>query len=108
MHIVSDLTGLIHLFASLIALIAGTLVLIQTKGTRRHKQTGYLYSFAMVIVLLTSFMMYNLYGKFGLFHWLALVSTLTLIGGLLPILIKKPDSYISWHFSFMYWSVFGL
>ncbi|MBT8219480.1 MAG: DUF2306 domain-containing protein [Bacteroidia bacterium] len=107
-HIISDSTGLMHLIASLIALISGTVVLIKSKGTKWHKRNGYIYSVAMTIVLITSFLMYNLYGKFGIFHWLAVVSSVTLIGGLIPMYLKKPKSYVTMHFSFMYWSVMGL
>jgi uncharacterized membrane protein len=44
-NIVSGATGLIHLIASIIALITGLFVLTITKGTKTHKQIGYV-SFA--------------------------------------------------------------
>lgn len=46
--------------------------------------------------------------EMGYFSLAALLSSLTLIGGLLPMLLKKPKSYVSMHYNFMYWSVFGL
>lgn len=107
-HIVSDGTGLIHLISSTMALLAGTVVLIKPKGTKYHKKLGYVYTIFMTIVLVTSFLMYNLYGRFGIFHFLATVSTITLLGGIVPMYLKRPSSYITMHFSFMYWSVLGL
>ena len=63
----------------------------------------------MIIVLATSFTMYNLFETWGIFHWAAVVSTVTLALGLIPIVTKRPKkNYISLHFSFMYWSVVGL
>jgi len=105
---VSNYYGLIHLIVSLLALLTGTWVLFTKKGTSRHKKIGYVYVVSMVIVNATAFMIYNLWGKWGLFHWTALVSSITLLLGMLPMIIKKPADYISYHFGFMYWSVVGL
>lgn len=107
-NIVSGTTGLIHLIVSIIALITGLLILITTKGTKTHKQTGYVYSVSMILVNLTAFMIYKLYGKFGIFHWFAIISCLTLFAGLYPVLTKKSKNYLLTHFTFMYWSVVGL
>lgn len=106
--ITSSTTGSIHLVFSIIALITGLLVLILTKGTKSHKQIGYVYSLSMVIVNLTAFQIYKLYGKFGIFHWFAVISCLTLIAGLYPVFTKKSKNYLLTHFNFMYWSVVGL
>ena len=105
---VSGTTGLIHLIVSIIALITGLFVLITTKGTKTHKQIGYVYSISMILVNLTAFMIYKLYGKFGIFHWFAVISCLTLFAGLYPVLRKKSKNYLLAHFNFMYWSVVGL
>lgn len=107
-NIVSGTTGSIHLIASIIALITGLFVLITTKGTRTHKQVGYVYSISMILLNLTAFMLYNLYGKFGIFHWFAVISCLTLFAGLYPVLTKNSKNYLLTHFNFMYWSVVGL
>lgn len=99
--------GLVHLIASLLALVMGTMVLTMRKGTRQHKQIGYAYLVFMAILIVTAFMIYNLFGKFGLFHYAAVFSTLTLTGGMVPFIKKKPG-YINQHFAFMFWSVIGL
>lgn len=107
-NIVSGTTGLIHLIVSIIALITGLFVLTTAKGTKTHKQIGYVYSISMILVNLTAFMIYKLYGKFGIFHWFAVISCLTLFAGLYPVLRKKGKNYLLTHFNFMYWSVVGL
>ncbi len=107
-NIVSGTTGLIHFISSIIALITGLLVLVTKKGTKRHKQIGYTYSTAMIILNLTAFMIYRLWGKFGIFHWFAIVSCMTLFAGLYPVITKNSKNYLLTHFNFMYWSVIGL
>ena len=106
--ITSD-TGLIHFIASIFALLLGTFILLLTKGTTKHKVIGRLYALTMLVVLITAFMTYRLFGTWGLFHWTAVISSLTIICGLIPILIKRPiNNYKSLHFSFMYWSIMGV
>ena len=107
-NLITGQVGLIHLITSILALFFGTLVLATKKGTLLHKRMGYAYTGSMFLLLVTAFMLYNLFGRFGIFHWAAVVSSLTLIGGMIPMILKKPKSYISMHFNFMYWSVFGL
>jgi uncharacterized membrane protein len=108
-HIITNEIGFIHLLFSILSLITGSLILGLKKGTNTHKRVGYVYSISMLIVLITAFSIYNLFGKWGIFHWTALVSSLTLALGLIPVLFKYPKkNYISFHFSFMYWSVIGL
>ncbi len=106
--ITSD-TGLIHFIASIFALLFGTFILVLTKGTKKHKLIGRLYALTMLVVLITAFMTYRLFGTWGIFHWTAVISSLTLFCGLIPILIKRPiNNYKSLHFSFMYWSIIGV
>ncbi len=101
--------GLLHFITSIIALATGTYVLAVAKGSKKHKQIGYVYAVSMLVLLATSFMLYNLHGKFGILHWFSVISSLTLIGGMLPMWLKRPKStYLHYHFSFMYWSVIGL
>ena len=108
-NFITSNTGLIHFIASIFALLLGTLVLILPKGTSKHKIIGRLYALTMLVVLTTAFMTYRLFGTWGIFHWTAVISSLTLICGLIPILIKRPtNNYISLHFSFMYWSIMGV
>lgn len=104
---VSGNVGLIHLLASILALVFGTLTLSKAKGTQMHKTTGYCYAVCMTIMLVTAFLLYNLFGKWGMFHWAAVVSSLTLAGGLIPVILRTRNRH-TLHFAFMYWSVMGL
>lgn len=109
MYFFHDTIGLIHLVTAIIALITGTMILAMKKGTLNHKRAGYVYVAAMTVLLITAFMIYRLWGGWGLFHYAALISSITLLGGFVPIIFRYPkDNYLSYHFSFMYWSVMGL
>lgn len=107
-NLVGGTTGWVHLLASVVALISGMFVLLSPKGTARHRRIGYFYSVSMVILLATSFFIYRLFGRFGIFHGLAILSSATLLAGLLPMLRGGVQRNIEQHLSFMYWSVAGL
>ena len=107
-YFVNGPIGLTHLAFSIVSLITGLLILLAKKGTKQHKRVGYIYSISLIILNLTAFMIYNLYGKFGIFHWLAVMSCLIVFTGLYPVIIKKGKNYMLTHFTFMYWSVIGL
>lgn len=104
----SNPLGFIHLVSAVVAMFFGAWVLFVNKGDFKHKQLGYLYLAAMGVLLTTSFMIYKLNGTFGAFHWMALVSTLTLLAGMGPLLREKTELTIALHLRFMYWSVIGL
>lgn len=107
--LVHDTTGLIHLAASCTSLLFGTLILLWHKGTRLHKRIGYAYTFSMVILNATAFGLYHLFGRFGAFHIAALISSLTIIAGMIPVMLKRPTTkWLDFHMAFMYYSVIGL
>jgi len=107
--IVGSDTGLIHLIASILALVFGTFVLAYKKGNRYHKMAGHLYVISMLVLLITSFMLYRLFDGFGIFHYAAILSLGLLAMGIIPVLTKRPKSkWLLQHLSFMYWSVIGL
>ena len=106
---IKDGIGLVHLIASVVALVLGTAILVINKGSRAHKKYGYGYCLAMIITLVTSFFIYRLYGRFGVFHYLAVVSGFTLLRGMLPMLMNRSGAdSLNQHFRSMYWSVVGL
>ncbi len=108
-NLVGNTTGLVHLIASVFAILFGSIILIMKKGTKRHIQLGYVYTTSMVILLVSSFMLYRLFGRFGLFHVASIISSLTLFFGMIPAIRRKPKGYwLIQHLSFMYWSVIGL
>lgn len=106
---VSGYLGAAHLVVAILAILFGTIVLCTKKGTTNHKRTGYAYSLCMILVIVSAFLLYNLTGKFNVFHVAAIVSAATLIAGLVPVFLKKPaKGYMEMHLSYMYWSVIGL
>lgn len=101
--------GFTHLIFSITSLIFGTLVIVGRKGTPAHKKFGYIYVIAMTLTNLSAFMIYRLFGSFGLFHIAAIFSLATTYSGMIPMWLKKPN--VGWkyfHFTFMYWSIIGL
>jgi uncharacterized membrane protein len=108
-HIYFDSTGFMHLLSSIVAVFFGTLSLIFNKGSKLHKLIGYVYTISMIVLLVTAFMIYRLFDGFGIFHFTAIVSSLTLIAGLYPALFMRENpKWLYWHSGFMYWSVIGL
>ncbi|WP_052695445.1 hypothetical protein [Hymenobacter sp. AT01-02] len=101
--------GLLHLVAALASLILGTAVLLLAKRGALHKRFGYGYVGSMTLMLTTSFAIYRQYHGFGIFHVAALLSSVTLVLGMAPVLRKKPvRSWRQLHYSFMYLSVLEL
>lgn len=101
--------GWFHLASAVLAMVAGAFVLAAKKGTTQHKRVGYTYTVAMVMVCASALGIYNLTGRFGIFHMMAVVSFLTLIFGMLPLIVKSvPQRYKGVHIWFMYYSVLGL
>ncbi len=107
MNIINSFTGFIHLTTAFLSLISGTLVLAKRKGTSRHKKMGYAYVVSMTLMLGTSFMLYDLFGKWGIFHYGSVASAITLFFGVYPS-IRRQGNWVVWHFSMMYWSIIGL
>ena len=97
------------MITALLAMVAGAFVLAASKGTMQHKRVGYGYVVSMILVCGSALGIYNLTGRFGLFHIMAIVSFLTLVLGMIPLLIKNlPLKYKAAHVWFMYYSVLGL
>jgi uncharacterized membrane protein len=101
--------GLLHLLSALVAMVAGAVVLLNRKSGVLHKRMGYLYVAAMLVVNATAFFIYRVTGHFGVFHWFALGSLVSVAGGMVPALARRRISgWIYWHYYFMNWSVVGL
>lgn len=108
-NFISSEIGFVHLLSASLALIFGSVVLADAKGTVFHRRIGYLYMLSMIVLNVTALMIYRLFGKFGVFHVAAIISLLTLIAGMIPVILRKPQkNWLGMHFGFMYWSVLGL
>lgn len=104
-----DFKGWVHFIAANLSLLSGTYILLTRKGTKFHKGVGYLYVVSMIVVLVTSFMIYRLFNGFGIFHAFACLSTFALLGGMLPMLKKnRTIKDLQQHSEVMGWSVVGL
>lgn len=79
-----SLLGWLHTIACLVALFSGAYVLFARKGTRRHRQLGWWYAGAMVVLNLSVLAIYRFdivpatgqsgAGHFGIFHWFAVAA----------------------------------
>lgn len=106
---VNSSLGWFHLATALLAMLAGAFVLATPKGTKRHKQVGYIYVASLILVCASAMGIYRLTGTFGVFHVTAIVGFLTLAGGMIPMFIKNLENkYKAVHVWFMYYSVLGL
>lgn len=101
--------GTVHFTASLLALLAGAIVLRLPKGTRWHRTWGHAYVWGMVGVVATSFSMWNMTGRFTPFHFFAIVAGLTLAAAMYTVLARQPKGrWIEAHAAWMVWSYVGL
>ena len=63
----------------------------------------------MLLLNATSFLIYDLYGRFGPFHVAAVISMATTAAGFAPAHFRRPRaSWMSLHAIFMGWSYVGL
>jgi uncharacterized membrane protein len=101
--------GTIHIALAITALGVGAAMFLQKKGGRRHRNFGYLYTGALLLVNLSSLLVYRDSAGPGPFHILALVSLATLSAGVVPALLRTPRrAWINRHAYFMSWSYVGL
>ena len=101
--------GAVHFTASLAALLAGAVVLLLPKGTRWHRTWGHAYVWSFALVVITSFAMFNLTGRFTPFHLAAVIGGGTLLGGMYSVLWRRPrKEWIEAHATWMAWSYVGL
>jgi uncharacterized membrane protein len=98
-----------HLMAALLAMLTGTYILFAPKGTPAHRLIGRTYVVSMVLLLVTAFRIYYLFGRFGIIHWGAVGSVVTLLVGVGAIGLRAHlSSWLQWHYLGMGASVTGL
>jgi len=106
-HLQVHLLGLVHVLTALLALLFGTLVVLTRKGTHRHRRIGRWYFAFMLAMNGTALLDYELYGRFGPFHWMALISLATVVAGYLAVRNRKAY-WKTRHAYLMSWSYVGL
>ena len=67
-----DVSGTLHYGSALAALALGAAVALARKGTRSHRWLGRAYLAAMLLLNFSALTIYDLFGGFGVFHWMAL------------------------------------
>jgi uncharacterized membrane protein len=106
-HLTDHWMGLLHVVFALASLLTGTLVLLRRKGNATHRRLGRAYLFSMLGLNLTALLNYELFGFFGPFHWMALISLASVLGGYLTVRRKRPG-WKHAHAYFMTGSYVGL
>lgn len=101
--------GLIHVGFGMLALVLGLVIFRITKGTQLHRRLGYLYVASMLGLNVTALLIYRVFGTFGPFHVLAVISLVTVVGGLIPAYFKQPkEKWLRRHYEGICWSYVGL
>lgn len=103
-----DGLGIVHTGSAAVALLLGPVVFFRDKGDSLHRRIGYGHVVGMAALNGTALAIYDLFGGWGPFHWLALVSLATLAAGFVPALIRRPAKWLEWHYFGMCWSYVGL
>jgi uncharacterized membrane protein len=106
-HLLSHPMGFIHVCFALLALIFGGIVLLKRKGNSTHRWIGRIYLVSMLALNITALLDYELFGRFGPFHWMALFSLATVIGGYWAV-VRKNTNWKYRHAYFMVGSYVGL
>ena len=97
-----------HVVAAVSALLLGAAVLLSPKGTRTHRKIGTVYVLALVLVNVAALSLHR-ESTFGVFHWLAVASLVTIAFGLVPLLLGKwSPPVVATHAYCMTWSYAGL
>jgi uncharacterized membrane protein len=97
--IVHSSVSVVHLAATLSALVTGTYSVLATKGTRRHRYWGRAYVGSMLLVLATAFGIYTLFGRFGIVHWGAVGSAVALLVGTGSVVLRAVvRQWQRWHY----------
>ena len=100
---------MVHLVFASLALLMGALVLLRRKGTRLHRTIGHFYFTSMLGLNLSSQFIHRLFGGFGPFHVMSLISLATLLSGIVAVIARRPRrGWPEVHAIFMSWSYVGL
>jgi len=101
--------GLLHALVGIGALALGLTMVLQPKGTPRHRRIGQGYVLAMLLLNVTALSIYHLFGRFGPFHVASVISLATICAGFVPVLLRRPRiGWMDLHAHFMCWSYVGL
>lgn len=101
--------GTVHVIFAIAALIIGAVVAFRPKGGRSHRTLGYFYAILLLTVNVSALSVYEEAVGMGPFHFLAIISLITLISGFIPAFLRRPvSSWLDLHAYFISWSYVGL
>ena len=101
--------GTAHVLAAVVALVLGCVVLLRRKGDAWHVRLGRVYVVTMLAVSVPVLFVFDIDGRPGPFHVLAVVSLLTTGLGLLAVRRRgRALSGVAAHGTFMVWSWIGV
>lgn len=84
------------------ALLIGTVVVLNPKGTRLHRFLGYLYSASVVTLVVTALSIYRLTRSFNILHVLTIITALSLTAGLWYAIVRRPaKNWLLYHYKGM-------
>lgn len=110
MNLDLSLLGWLHTSLSVGALVAGAIVLLDRKGTSRHRSIGKIYVLLLSLVSVTALGIYR-QGPFWFPHWFAVAALVTVAVGFLCAHFKRPDRiWLPGHLTSMvvsYWLLIG-
>ncbi|MCZ6640007.1 MAG: DUF2306 domain-containing protein [Gammaproteobacteria bacterium] len=106
-HLLNHPLGLIHVLSAITAMLAGTAVMLVRKGTNRHLWVGRSYVVMMLATNASAMMIYELFGRFGPFHWMVLASSASWLAGYVVVWRRK-KGWRYQHAYFMAGSYVGL
>lgn len=99
----------VHTILGVVALVSGAWNLVAVKGTGRHRIVGWVYAASMAGLIGTSFAIFELFGRFGPFHVMSLVSGGTLALALyFPLRRAHHANWLEHHYMWITWSYVGL
>jgi uncharacterized membrane protein len=96
--------GTAHVVAASLALALGPALLARRKGDSWHVRLGRLYVATMLAVAVTVLFLYEITGRLGPFHALAVVSLATTALGWLSVRRGHSRTGVVAHATFMAWS----
>jgi uncharacterized membrane protein len=106
---VHSFAGGIHFVCSVIGMLSGMFVLLQTKGTALHRKIGYVFVTALVGVNLSALLIYDFNdGNVSVFHFLIPVSLFFLGFGIIPMIGRRKPGAVNRHIIGMNGAVLGL
>ncbi len=108
---VHSVVGGVHFIMALIALVLGPIIFLRGKGTKFHRQAGYVFVLCMLTVNTTALTSYDFTGRPNLFHFFAVLSLAALLPGfyfLQRAVRTGRQDYLEQHAQLMMWAYYGL